>query len=66
MKKVIISGEDSEVDNVIRENRIRVDRGLVSFKEVGKKDIQDAKKLKDTDTKNLGKVDGKSENTPAV
>lgn len=65
MKKFIIAGEDTEVDKVIRENRIRVDRGLISFKEVGRKE-PDAKKLKESDTKNLGKADGKSENGPTI
>lgn len=65
MKKIILSGEDAEVNKVIRENRIRVDRGLISFKEVGKKE-SDTKKLKESDTKNLGEVDDKPENTPTV
>lgn len=66
MKKIIISGEDAEVNKIIQENRIRVDRGLISFKEVSRKETSDTKKLKESDTKNLGKADGKAENTPIV
>lgn len=65
MKNIILSGEDAEVNKVIRENRIRVDRGLISFKEVGKKE-SDTKKLKEPDTKNPGEVDDKPKNTPTV
>ena len=31
MARVILTGNDSEVDKVIRENRLRVARGLVAF-----------------------------------
>lgn len=66
MKKIILSGEDSEVEKVIRENRIRVDRGLISFKEIEMKGNPDKKKLKEVDSKKLEEVDGKSGNTPIV
>lgn len=66
MKKIILSGEDSEVDKVIRENRIRVDRGIISFKEVGGKSKSDTKKLTEVDTKRLDDGVGKVENTSAI
>ncbi len=65
-KSIIISGEETELDKVIRENRIRVDRGIISFKEVGKKRAVDTKDLGGTDNKQLASIDGKSENTPIV
>lgn len=65
MKKIIISGENSEVDKIIRENRIRFDRGTVSMKEVGNK-TSGTKQLDKSDTKKLDFVGGKPENTPDV
>ena len=31
MARVILTGNDSEVEKIIRENRIRVERGMVMF-----------------------------------
>lgn len=65
MKKIIISGENSEVDKIIRENRIRFERGAVSLKEV-MGSASDTKKLNQSDTKKLDAIGGKSKNGPTV
>lgn len=65
MRKIIISGEDNEIDKLIRENRIRFDRGTISMKEVGNK-APSAKQLDKSDTKELDAIGGKSKNGPTV
>ncbi len=66
--KYILSGTASEVDKVIRENRIREARGLIKFTPVpegGKKEapkkaeVPDTKEVKAADTKEVKKPKGK-------
>jgi len=46
MKKVILTGNPDEVDKVMRENRIRVERKLISFKEIVNEETNEEEKPK--------------------
>ena len=80
MKKVILEGDERTVERIIKENRIRVGRGLVKFSpaedtatdekaeepEGDSKEVlvDDTKKVEEKDTKGVPAKDAKEE--PAI
>ena len=80
MKKVILEGDERTVERIIKENRIRVGRGLVKFSpaedtatdekaeepEDDSKEVlvDDTKKVEEKDTKGVPAKDAKEE--PAI
>jgi len=63
MKKVVLIGDVSEVNKVMRENRLRVERGLIEFleeSEMEESEIKLGKRgRKPKDTKEVSEVEGK-------
>ena len=40
MKKLILTGVDSEITKIIRENRLRINRGLVKFTDESESSVE--------------------------
>lgn len=52
--KYILSGEPAEVEKVIKENRIRVERGVITFTPSPESDsLADSKEVNDYDSKDV-------------
>lgn len=67
MKKVILEGDERTVENIIKENRIRVGRGLVKFSpaEDAESEVEqsgDDKVVEDVDSKETEMTDDKEVN----
>lgn len=54
MKRYILEGDSAEIDKIIRENRIRINRGVVTFTPAPSDSIQeDTKEVEIEDTKEV-------------
>lgn len=58
----ILSGDPAEIEKVIRENRIRCQRGLLQFTPVA--ECADTKDIPVSDTKDAPETDGKEPKQP--
>lgn len=65
MKAYILKGDPAEVEKVIRENRIRVNRGVISFTSVGSDAEPGADGFGAFDTKDAPAEDTKQPESPA-